>query len=234
MIAIRKAAERGHFDHGWLDTWHTFSFANYRDPRHMGFGRLRVINEDFVAPGQGFGTHPHHDMEIVTYILEGALEHKDSMGTGSVIRRGDVQRMTAGTGVRHSEFNPSPAEPVHLLQIWILPEKRDLTPEYEQRAFSDEEKRNRLRRVASRDGRDGSLRIHQDVDLFASLLDPGTELEHALAPGRVAWVQVASGGIMVNGERLDAGDGAALSDETSLLLRGGPGPESEILVFDMG
>jgi redox-sensitive bicupin YhaK (pirin superfamily) len=234
LIEIRRAAERGHFDHGWLDTWHTFSFADYHDPRHMGFGRLRVINDDTVAPGRGFGTHPHRDMEILTYVLSGALRHADSMGTGSVLRRGDVQRMTAGTGVRHSEVNASDSEALRLLQIWILPEKRGLEPEYEQKAFPDDAKRNRLRLVASRDGRQESLRIHQDVDVFAAILDPGTEIEHSLSPGRKAWVQVATGGVVANGEHLDEGDGAAVSGETSLLLRGGPGPESEILLFDMG
>jgi redox-sensitive bicupin YhaK (pirin superfamily) len=190
MIRVRRASERGHFDHGWLDTFHTFSFARYYDPGHMGFRSLRVINEDRVAPGRGFGTHPHEDMEIVTYVLSGALAHRDSLGTGSTIRPGELQRMTAGTGITHSEFNPSDAEPVHLYQIWLLPEREGLEPSYEQRAFPEDERRNRLRLVASPDGQDGSLSIRQDARLYLATLDGGREASHELAPGRHAWVQV--------------------------------------------
>jgi redox-sensitive bicupin YhaK (pirin superfamily) len=231
MIQLRRAEERGHADHGWLDTHHTFSFADYFDPRYMGFRSLRVINDDRVVPGAGFPTHPHRDMEIVTYVLEGALEHKDSMGTGSVIRPGDVQRMSAGPGVTHSEFNASRSERVHLLQIWILPEQRGLRPSYEQKSFSDDEKRGKLRLVGSRDGRDGSVTIHQDVDLYAALLEPGQSLRHALRPKRHAWVHVARGSAKVNGIELEAGGGAALSEESEVELEGPSG--SEILLFDL-
>src|SRR6266496_732498 len=194
-IQLRRAAERGQFDHGWLKTAHTFSFADYYDPRHMGFRVLRVINEDFVSPGRGFGMHPHHDMEIVTYVLEGELGHRDSMGNGSVIRPGDVQRMSAGTGVTHSETNSSKTQRVHLLQIWILPDKQGYPPSYEQKAFSDAERAGRLRVVASPDGRDGSVTIHQDATLFAGLLASGQRVEHALDKNRFAWVQVARGAV---------------------------------------
>jgi len=231
MLTLRPDEARGHFDHGWLDTRHTFSFADYHDPRHMGFRQLRVINEDRVKPGRGFGTHAHRDMEIVTYVLDGALEHKDSMGNGSIIRPGDVQRMTAGTGVTHSEYNPSPTDPVHLLQIWILPEREALEPGYEQRTFPAAERRKRLRLVASRDGRDGSVTIHQDADILAALLDAGDEVSHALRPGRHAWVQVARGSVDVNGTALAAGDGAALSNEARVTLRADE--PSEVLVFDL-
>ncbi len=234
MITRRPAAERGHFDMGWLDTWHTFSFGEYRDPDHMGFRTLRVINEDRVEPGQGFGMHPHRDMEIITYLLAGELEHKDSMGNGSRIRPGEVQRMSAGTGVLHSEFNPSPAERVHLLQIWILPEQRGITPEYEQRAFPAAERRGKLRLIAAHGGQDGAVTIHQDAAVYASLLAPGAAVEHALAPGRHAWIQVARGGVELNGVALGAGDGAAVSGEDRLRIAGGPGSaESEVLVFDL-
>jgi len=216
MIVKRPAAERGHFDHGWLDTSHSFSFAGYHDPAHMGFRTLRVINQDRVAGGRGFGTHSHSDMEIVTYVLEGALEHADSMGNRSVIVPGDVQRMSAGTGVTHSEFNPRPDEPVHFLQIWLLPHRRGLAPGYEQRAIAEEEKRGGLRLIASRDGRDGGVTIHQDVDLFASRLEPGERVKHALAAGRHAWLQVIGGEIELNGTALAAGDGAAVSRESAL------------------
>jgi redox-sensitive bicupin YhaK (pirin superfamily) len=231
MLNLRPDEARGHFDHGWLDTRHTFSFADYHDPRHMGFRQLRVINEDRVKPGRGFGTHAHHDMEIVTYVLEGALQHKDSMGNGSIIRPGDVQRMTAGTGVTHSEYNPSQTEPVHFLQIWVLPERAGLEPGYEQRSFPAAERRKRLRVVASHDGRDGSVTIHQDADVLATLLDAGDEVSHALQPGRHAWVQVARGSVAVNGTPLAAGDGAALSDEARVTLRADE--PSEVLVFDL-
>ena len=229
MITVRKAGDRGHFDHGWLDTRHTFSFADYHDPAHMGFRHLRVINEDRVAPGQGFPKHGHRDMEIISYVLEGALQHRDSLGTGSIIRPGEVQRMTAGSGVMHSEYNPSESEPVHFLQIWIVPDRRDLTPAYEQKAF--EAKRGALRLVASPDGREGSVTIHQDVALHAALLDEGMEVVHTLAPGRYAWVQVVRGTIALNGRTLDAGDGAAASDETSLRLTAAA--PAEVLLFDL-
>ena len=231
MIRIRRARERGHFDHGWLDTYHTFSFADYYDPQFMGFRTLRVINEDRVQPGRGFGTHSHRDMEIVTYVVEGALEHRDSMGTGSIIRPGEVQRMSAGTGVLHSEMNPSPSESVHLLQIWILPDRRGISPEYEQKAFPAAERENRLRLVASRDGSDGSLSIHQDVKLYASTLGDGAAVARRLEPGRYAWIQIARGEIDVNGERLRAGDGAAIEDEQTLNLKSHG--DSELLLFDL-
>jgi len=227
MIALRPAEERGHTRLSWLDSRHTFSFDRYHDPRHMGFRVLRVINEDRVDPGQGFGTHPHRDMEILTFVLEGALEHKDSLGNGSVIRPGDVQRMTAGTGISHSEFNPSRTEPVHFLQVWILPEQPGLEPSYEQRSFPAAG----LRLVGSRDGREGSVRIHQDVLVYVARLSPGEEVVHALAPGRHAWIQMARGAGQVNGTRLGAGDGAALSEERSVELRGGDGAEA--LLFEL-
>ena len=234
MITLRSSAARGHFNHGWLDTYHTFSFADYYDPKHMGFRALRVINEDRVAPGSGFGTHPHRDMEIITYVLEGALAHKDSMGNGSTILPGDVQRMSAGTGVRHSEFNHSQAESVHLLQIWILPEKAGIAPSYEQKNFPAEEKRNRLRLVASHDGRDGSLKVHQDVNLYAALLDQGKSVRLDLPPGRHAWLQVTRGEIAVNGKVLKAGDGAGIGDESAVEFSGKTCPDaSEVLLFDL-
>lgn len=231
MIRIRKADERGHFDFGWLDTYHTFSFDQYYDPAHMAFRSLRVINEDRVAPGGGFPTHSHRDMEIITYILEGALSHQDSMGNGSVIRPGDVQRMTAGTGVAHSEFNASQSKPVHLLQIWILPNQRDLTPGYEQKAFSQSERTGQLRLIASVDGHDGSVKINQDANVFASLLKTDHKLEHELSSQRHAWIQVARGSISVNGQDLESGDGAAISDETSLKIVGRA--PAEFLLFDL-
>jgi redox-sensitive bicupin YhaK (pirin superfamily) len=231
MLTIRRAEERGHYDHGWLDTRHSFSFADYHDPAHMGFRHLRVINEDRVAPGQGFGTHPHRDMEILTYVLSGALEHQDNLGNGSIIRPGDVQRMTAGTGVLHSEFNPSPAEPVHFLQIWIVPERRNLSPGYEQKSLPALARDGGLVLVASRDGRDGSLTVHQDVALYAARLQPGQAVTHALAAGRTAWVQVTRGSVALNGQPLAAGDGAALENEAAIGLRADSG--SEVLVFDL-
>ncbi len=231
MITVRPSSERGRAQIGWLDSRHTFSFSEYHDPKHMGFRALRVINEDRVAPGQGFGTHPHRDMEIISYVLEGELEHKDSMGNGSVIRPGDVQRMSAGTGVRHSEFNPSKTEPVHFLQIWIMPEAAGLPPSYEQKSFSDAERSNKLRLVASRDGRDGALTLHQDVALHAGLLEAGASVRHPLAAGRHAWVQVVRGAIDLGGERLVAGDGAAVSDERELAIAAREA--SEVLVFDL-
>lgn len=210
MITVRPAAERGHANHGWLDTFHTFSFANYYDPEHMGFGPLRVINDDRIAAGRGFGTHGHRDMEIITYVLDGAVAHKDSMGTGSTIRPGDVQRMSAGRGVLHSEFNPQPDAATHMLQIWIEPDVAGIAPEYEQKSFDDADKRGKLRQVASPDGAEGSLRIHQDVRLYAGLFDGAEAADLSLAAGRRAWVHVARGGITVNGQALKAGDGLAL------------------------
>ena len=234
MITLRPAAERGHFDHGWLNTYHTFSFADYHDPRHTHFRGLRVINEDTVQPGGGFGTHPHRDMEIITYIVQGALAHKDSMGTGSTIVPGDVQRMSAGTGVLHSEFNHSRDELVHLLQIWIFPSERGLKPSYEQKRFAAEEKLNRLRLVASPDASDGSVILHSDVRVYGSLLEPGTSVTHALAQGRGAWIQVVSGAIEVNGKRLAAGDGAGIENEPSLTISGrSESGRSEFLLFDL-
>lgn len=230
-MTIRRAGDRGVADMGWLDSRHSFSFGHYHDPRHMGFRTLRVINEDRVAPGGGFPTHAHADMEIVSYVLDGALEHRDSLGNGSVIRPGDVQRMSAGAGIRHSEYNASRQEPVHFLQIWILPERRGLPAGYEQKSFTDADKRGRLRLVASQDGREGSVTIHQDADLYAALLDGDESATLTLRPGRHAWVQVARGGLSVNGTVLDAGDGAAVSDEDSLRFERGAG--AEVLVFDL-
>ena len=226
MIRVRKAQERGHFDHGWLDTYHTFSFADYYDPVFMGFRALRVINEDRVEPGRGFGTHSHRDMEILTYVLDGELEHRDNMGTGSIIRPGEVQRMSAGTGVLHSEVNPSRSNPVHLLQIWILPERRGIKPEYEQKAFPA----GKFGLVASQDGADGSLTIHQDAKLFAGNLPNGDSIQYELKPGRYGWLQVARGTVDINGQKLNAGDGAAIEDERTLTLRG---DNAEILLFDL-
>jgi redox-sensitive bicupin YhaK (pirin superfamily) len=231
MIQLRPSAERGHFNHGWLDTYHTFSFADYYDPAHMGFRSLRVINDDRVAPGQGFGMHGHRDMEIVTYILEGSLEHKDSMGNGSILRAGELQRMTAGTGVRHSEFNPSRSEPVHLYQIWLLPERTGLKPSYDQKAFAQNERQGKLRLVASPDGGDGSLTIHQDARLYLSILQEGEVVAHPLHPGRHAWVQVLRGNVDLNGHALFAGDGAAVSEEEKLVIESQD--VSEILLFDL-
>jgi hypothetical protein len=231
MITIRKSDERGHLNHGWLDTYHTFSFDQYYDPAHMHFRSLRVINEDRVAAGKGFPTHSHRDMEIITYILAGALEHRDSMGNGSVIRPGDVQRMSAGTGVAHSEFNPSETEPVHLLQIWIMPRARNLSPSYEQKAFSEAERRKRLRLVASDDGRDGSVTIQQDAKLYAAILNRETTIEHTLTESRYAWLQVARGNVNINGHELTQGDGAAISREPSLKILASD--EAELLLFDL-
>lgn len=231
MLAIRRSEDRGHANHGWLDTYHTFSFANYHDPAEMGFGALRVINDDRVAPAQGFGMHGHRDMEIITYILSGALEHKDSMGNGSVIRRGDVQRMSAGRGVMHSEFNPSPDEPAHLLQIWIEPSVSGVDPGYEDLHFADEAKRGQLRLIASPDGRDGSATMHQDAYVYATLLDGDEQVTHALAPGRRAYVHVARGGVSVNGTPLGAGDGAKITGADSIALTDARG--AEVLLFDL-
>jgi len=231
MVKIRKAKERGHADHGWLDTYHTFSFADYWDPRHMGWGPLRVINEDRVAGGTGFPTHAHRDMEIITYVLEGALEHRDSLGTGSVIRPGEVQRMSAGTGVRHSEYNASKTEPVHLLQIWIEPARAGIAPGYEQKTFPESERRGKLRIIAAAEGRDGAVTIHQDAAVYATTLGRGERVEHALAAGRLGWLQVARGAVLVNGERLDQGDGAALENERRVTLEALE--PAEALLFDL-
>ncbi|MGH9456344.1 MAG: pirin family protein [Thermoanaerobaculia bacterium] len=231
MLEVRRREERGHFDHGWLDTWHTFSFADYYDPRYMGFRVLRVLNEDRVAPGKGFPPHAHRDMEIVTYVLQGGLEHRDSMGTGSVIRPGDLQRMSAGRGVTHSEFNVSQEEPVHFLQIWILPERSRIDPGYEQKTFPRDDRRGRLRLVASRDGRDGSLELHQDLSLYAAILEPGSPVRLEISPKRFGWIQVARGEITANGVTLRESDGAAWAEESAIELVAPT--ESEVLVFDL-
>ncbi|HUE54617.1 MAG TPA: pirin family protein [Candidatus Udaeobacter sp.] len=231
MIKIRKSDERGHADHGWLDTHFTFSFADYFDPEHVQFRTLRVMNDDRVAGGGGFPTHPHRDMEIVTYVLEGALEHRDSMGNGSVIKPGDVQYMSAGTGVAHSEFNASKTEPVHLYQIWMLPEKKGLKPVYDQKNFNEAEKRGKLRLVASADGREGSVKIRQDNDLYVTVLGNGQAVRHELEPDRHAYVQVARGSVKLNGIQLETGDGAALSAEKSIELTGVE--DAEVLLFDL-
>ncbi len=228
---VRRSEDRGQTNFGWLQSRHSFSFGDYYDPRHMGFGPLRVINEDRVAPGGGFPTHAHRDMEIVSYVLEGGLEHKDSLGTGSVIRPGDVQRMSAGTGVRHSEYNASGTEPVHFLQIWIVPEREGLKPSYEQKAFEAAEKRGKLRLIGSRDGREGSVAIHQDAKLYATLLEAGEAVSHTLEAERGAWVQVAKGSIAVNGQRLKAGDGMAVEGAGDLRLEAET--NAEALLFDL-
>jgi redox-sensitive bicupin YhaK (pirin superfamily) len=231
MITIRRSNERGGGDFGWLNSHFTFSFDQYYDPRFMGFRSLRVINEDWVQAGHGFPMHPHRDMEIITYVLQGALEHKDSMGNGSIIRPGDGQRMSAGTGIQHSEFNPSQKDPVHLLQIWIFPERKGIQPSYEQKSFAAEEKRGKLRLIASPDGRDSAVTIHQDASLYVSLLAPGQQVEHKLGAGRYAWLQVAKGAVELNGQALAQGDGAAISDEEKLFIRGKE--DAEILLFDL-
>jgi redox-sensitive bicupin YhaK (pirin superfamily) len=231
MIQIRKAEDRGHANHGWLDTYHTFSFSSYQDPEHMQFRSLRVMNEDVVAPGQGFGTHPHHDMEIVTYVLEGALEHKDSMGNGEVLRPGEFQRMSAGTGITHSEFNPSDSESVHLYQIWLAPERTGIEPSYEQKQFPLEERHNRLRLVASRDAESGSLRIHQDACIYLANLDEDKRIGHQLAASRHAWLQVLRGTIVLNGESMSTSDGAAISSESTLEITASA--NAEVMLFDL-
>lgn len=232
MIKIRRSDERGKANYGWLDTNYTFSFSNYYDPRFMGFRALRVINEDTIAAGQGFGTHGHADMEIITYVTRGALAHKDSTGGEEVLRPHEVQRMTAGTGIRHSEYNASDAEDAHLLQIWILPEKEGLTPGYEQTFFAAEDKKGRLKLVASRAGSEGSVTIHQDVALYSSILAAGETVSHALADGRHAWMQIIKGALEINGESLEQGDGAAVSDETKLEIKSLAG-DTEFLLFDL-
>ncbi len=245
MITLRPASQRGHFDHGWLNTYHTFSFANYRDPKHMHFRALRVINEDVIAAGRGFGMHPHENMEIITYVLSGALEHRDSLGTGAVIRPGDGQRMSAGTGIVHSEFNPSPAEPVHLLQIWIFPDKdqMDAEPSYEQKPFAEEEKRKQWRLIASPTGEQGSVKIHSDAKLRVTKLAAGESLPIHLPAGRYGWLQMAKGSATLNGasngaadgasngNQLHQGDGAGISDETALTLEATE--DAEVLLFDL-
>ena len=231
MIQIRKAADRGHANHGWLDTHHTFSFSTYHDPAHMRFRALRVMNEDVVAPGQGFGTHPHNDMEIVTYVLSGALEHRDSMGNGEVLRPGEFQRMSAGTGITHSEFNPSSTEPVHLYQIWLFPESKGITPSYEQKAFPQTGRKNRLQLVASREAADGSLLIHQDARIFLADVAAGQQVSHRLETGRHAWLQVLRGSVTLNGQTLDTSDGAAVSEETALTIHASA--DAEIMLFDL-
>jgi redox-sensitive bicupin YhaK (pirin superfamily) len=231
MLTVRHASERGHAQHGWLDSWHSFSFADYYDPKHVHFGPLRVINEDRVQPGQGFGTHSHADMEIISYVLEGELEHQDSMGTGSIIRPGDVQRMSAGRGVQHSEFNPSRTRPVHFLQIWIIPAVRGIAPEYEQRSIPETEKRGRLRLIASAAGEDDSLRIHQDARVYAGLFSGPQSAQQGLGAARLGYAQLARGSVSVNGQRLSAGDGVLLRDEPTLSIS--DGENAEILVFDL-
>jgi len=234
MIKIRKSEDRGHANHGWLDSHFSFSFADYHDPANMGFRTLRVINDDTVSGGGGFGTHPHRDMEIITYVLSGALEHRDSLGNGAVMKPGEVQRMTAGTGLQHSEFNHSKTEPVHLLQIWILPNAKSLPPGYDQKSFASQLQPGRLVPVVSSTGHDGSLKINQDVELLIGKFNAGDKAAHNLKPGRHAWVQVATGNISLNGQELKAGDGAAISDETLLNLAGKEGKEpSQVLLFDL-
>lgn len=230
MITIRKAEDRGHANHGWLNTYHTFSFANYHNPKQMGFRSLRVINEDTVSPGAGFGTHGHRDMEIITYVLKGALEHKDSLGTGSIIKPGEVQRMSAGVGITHSEYNHSQTDPVHLLQIWLLPEANGLPASYEQRAFEHAKNPGKLHLVAAKDGREGSVTVHQDVDLYAVVLEPNQQVAYTLHPQRHAWIQVARGEVRLNGLPLLQGDGAAISEENLVIEAT---TDAEILLFDL-
>jgi len=231
MITIRKADDRGLADHGWLKARHTFSFAGYHDPEHMGFRSLRVMNEDRVQPGRGFGTHPHRDMEIVTYVLEGAIEHKDSMGNGEVLRPGEFQHMSAGTGITHSEFNPSDTEPLHLYQIWLLPREKGIKPTYDQKRFDDAGMRNQLRLVAAPDGADGSLVIQQDARIFLSKLDESQRVVHEITPDRHAWLQVLRGSVTLNGRDLQVGDGAAVSEESRLDILGTS--DAEIMLFDL-
>lgn len=230
-IDIRRASERGHADHGWLKTWHTFSFGSYYDPAHIEFRALRVMNEDYVAPGQGFGTHPHKNMEIVTYVLEGALEHRDSMGNGEILRPGEFQRMSAGTGITHSEFNPSPDEPVHLYQIWLHPERTGITPSYEQKRFAEEERLNRFRLVASRDAAEGSLLIHQDARILLATVTEGKSVEHLFAAGRSGWLQVLRGSVEVNGTKLGTSDGAAITATSGLTVTALA--DAEVMLFDL-
>ncbi|MDX1978346.1 MAG: pirin family protein [Pseudanabaenaceae cyanobacterium bins.68] len=232
MLTLRKASERGHANHGWLDSYHTFSFAGYQDPNHMGFRQLRVINQDRVAGGGGFATHSHRDMEIVSYVLEGALEHKDSMGNGATMVPGDVQRMSAGTGVSHSEYNHSQTDLVHFLQIWIYPDRNGVEPSYEQKMFPPEHKQDQLRLIVARDGVDGAVHINQDVKIYAAILNPGTSVTHQLPAQRYGWVQVAKGQVKVNELTLEAGDGLAISDLQDLSFVGGE-EAAEFLLFDL-
>ena len=231
MIRVRKALERGHADHGWLKSFHTFSFADYKDPAHVHFRALRVMNEDWVAPGQGFGEHPHQDMEIVTYVLSGALQHQDSMGNGEVLRPGEFQRMSAGTGILHSEFNPSATDPTHLYQIWLFPERKGIAPSYQQKSFPESGRLNRWQLVADRDAAEGSLEIHTDARIYLATLEPGKSLTHAIATGRHAWLQVLRGTISLGDQSLAAGDGAAVSDEESLNVKASSG--AEVMLFDL-
>jgi redox-sensitive bicupin YhaK (pirin superfamily) len=231
MFKTRRSAERGHFDHGWLDTYHTFSFGDYYDPAHMGFRALRVINEDRVASGGGFGMHGHRDMEIVTCVLSGALEHKDSLGHGEVLRPGEMQHMSAGSGIRHSEFNPSASEPVHLYQIWLLPRANGLTPSYSQKAFDAGQRNNRWQLVASPEGAESSLKIEQDSRIFLATLEEGSELSHAFAPGRYGWLQILRGAVDFNGDKLQAGDAVAISDEPKLTVAAAG--VAEVMLFDL-
>ena len=231
MLTLRKASERGNANYGWLNTHHTFSFANYYDPLHMGFRSLRVINEDRIVAGMGFGTHPHRDMEILTYVVEGGLAHKDSMGTSSIIHAGEVQIMSAGTGITHSEFNASSTDSVHLLQIWILPNQKDLQPRYDQKLFSEADKQDKLCLVVSPSGKDGSVLIHQDLNLYATVLNAGKQVEYPLDSNRHAWIQVVKGDILLNGQPLTAGDGVAMSEADKIVLEGKS--KSEVLLFDL-
>lgn len=233
MITVRPGNERGHANHGWLETYHSFSFANYYDPKHMGFRALRVINEDHIQPGRGFGAHGHRDMEILTYVLAGTLEHRDSLGTGALIQAGEVQRMSAGTGIVHSEFNPSETEPVHLLQIWILPDQSGLPPSYEQRSFSPAEKLGQLRLIAAKEGREAALTLHQDLDLYATILEPTDRVVHPLNRDRHAWVQIVRGHASLNGQPLEAGDGAAVSGSSTPEISLSTSSGAEILLFDL-
>jgi quercetin 2,3-dioxygenase len=231
IVEIRRAKDRGHAQHGWLESYHTFSFADYYDSKFMGFSDLRVINEDRVQPGRGFGTHAHRDMEIISYVLDGQLQHRDSLGTGSIIRPGEVQRMTAGTGITHSEFNPSAAEVLHFLQIWIVPARTGLAPSYEQKVLPPDDRQGRLRLVASQDGRDGSVTIHQDVNLYASLLDDDERVRYAIPRGRSTWIHVAQGAVDLNGTRLDAGDAVSLREDGTVDIVGREW--ADVLVFDL-
>ena len=231
MLQVRRGNQRGYFDHGWLNTYHTFSFSEYYDPHWTQFRSLRVMNEDVVAPGQGFGMHGHRDMEIITYVLSGQLQHRDSLGNGDILRPGELQHMTAGSGIRHSEFNPSGSEPVHLYQIWLLPDRPGLTPRYEQTRFDPQEMAGKLRLVASPDGADGSLSIHQDARLYLATIDNGAAVRHTLSAGRHGWLQALRGNVDLNGERLAAGDGAAISDLEELRIEAN-GP-AEVMLFDL-
>lgn len=231
MIELRKANDRGHGDHGWLNSYHTFSFASYHDPKHMGFRSLRVMNEDRVAAGKGFGEHAHDNMEIISYVLEGALEHKDSLGNGEVLKPGEFQRISAGTGITHSEFNPSKSEATHFYQIWLRPKSQGIEPSYEQKRFADEELKNTLRVVASPDGRDGSLSIHQDAIIYLSKLENGKAISHPLSSGRYAWLQVLRGSVTLNGKALETSDGAAISDEAELTITATS--DAEMMLFDL-